>query len=172
MTETFLTRLFVVLRGTAFAAAFVTLWAWLAIAARHLDPRWPAALPEWLRIPGMVVAVASGALGGWCVALFVTRGRGTPAPFDPPRKFVAVGPYRYMRNPMYVGGFGVLLGAGLALRSPSIVALAAVFLALAHLLVVLYEERDLSARFGLSYRNYRSLVHRWLPSFPSPRHTE
>ncbi len=117
-----------VVRGAAFATAFVALWAWLAIAARHLDPRWPATPPEWLRIPGMLVAVASAALGGWCVALFVTRGRGTPAPFDPPSKFVAVGPYRYMRNPMYLGGFGVLLGAGLVLRSPSIVALASVFL--------------------------------------------
>ena len=39
----------------------------------------------------------------WCIGTFVTKGQGTPAPFDPPREFVASGPYRYVRNPMYIG---------------------------------------------------------------------
>jgi protein-S-isoprenylcysteine O-methyltransferase Ste14 len=163
MADSTLTRLFVVIRGAFFATAFVALWGWLAIAARRLDRRWPVTPPEWLRIPGMLVAVAGAALAAWCVALFVTRGRGTPAPFDPPLEFVAVGPYRFVRNPMYLGGFGLLLGAGLVLSSPSIIALAFVFLLLAHLLVVLYEEHALAARFGDSYGRYRSRVRRWLP---------
>ena len=169
MTDSVLTRLFVALRGVTFAAAFVALWASLAVAARRMDPRWQAALPAWLQVPGLVVAVAGAALCAWCVALFVTRGRGTPAPFDPPLEFVAVGPYRWVRNPMYLGGFGVLLGAGLVLRSPSIVALAGAFLLLFHLFVVLYEEHALAARFGDPYQRYRAQVHRWLPSRPSRR---
>ena len=90
----------------------------------------------------------------------------TPAPFDAPREFVAAGPYRYVRNPMYIGGFGVLLGAGLALQSPAIVGLAVLFLLLVHLLVLLYEEPVLDGRFGDPYRRYKSSVHRWLPRSP------
>jgi len=167
MTDSTFNRLFVVLRGVVVATAFVALWTWLAVAARRMDPRWHVVLPEWLQVPGIVVAIAGALLGGWCVALFVTRGRGTPAPFDPPLEFVATGPYRFVRNPMYIGGFGVLLGVGLVLRSPSIVALAGAFLLLFHLFVVLYEEHALAARFGEPYRRYRAQVHRWLPSRPS-----
>jgi protein-S-isoprenylcysteine O-methyltransferase Ste14 len=76
---------------------------------------------------------------------------------------VAAGPYRYVRNPMYVGAFGILVGAGLIIQSPSVIGLAILFLVLTHLLVVLYEEPSLTRRFGETYRRYKSAVHRWLP---------
>ena len=59
----------------------------------------------------------------WSFWNFLMQGRGTPAPFDPPREFVASGPYRYVRNPMYLGAIGVLLGAALMVGSASIVAM-------------------------------------------------
>jgi protein-S-isoprenylcysteine O-methyltransferase Ste14 len=62
---------------------------------------------------------------------------------------------------MYLGGFAVLVGAGLMLSSPSIVLLAFGFLLLAHAFVVLYEEPNLTASFGEGYRRYRSTVPRW-----------
>ena len=96
-----------------------------------------------------------------CIATFVTRGRGTPAPFDAPRALVAVGPYRYVRNPMYVGAAALLLGAGLVVGSPSIALLSVAFLAIAHVLVVVYEEPALAETFGDSYAAYRASVHRW-----------
>jgi protein-S-isoprenylcysteine O-methyltransferase Ste14 len=100
-----------------------------------------------------------------CVALFVLRGRGTPAPFDPPREFVATGPYRLVRNPMYVGGMAVLLGWGLILLSPSIVLLAVGFMLLAHVFVVFYEEPALEKSFDASYLEYKRSVGRWLPKW-------
>ena len=99
----------------------------------------------------MVVGLAGALMTAWCIGTFVGKGQGTPAPFDPPREFVASGPYRYVRNPMYIGALGVILGAGLAAASPSIVALAGAFGLCAHLFVVLYEEPALEKRFGESY---------------------
>lgn len=157
-----LSRTFTILRGLLYSAAFVWLWTWLAMRVRSFDSRLLVTLPLSLRPIGLVLASAGALLAGTCIATFVTRGRGTPAPFDPPREFVASGPYRYVRNPMYVGATAVILGAGLALSSLSIVVLALVFVLIMHLVVVLYEEPALAARFGASYEHYRSSVHRWL----------
>jgi protein-S-isoprenylcysteine O-methyltransferase Ste14 len=159
-------RMFVVLRAVLYTAGFVLLWAWLANSVRPLDARLPFSIPVWIRPLGWALGLAGALLAAWCVGTFVAKGRGTPAPFDPPRELAAVGPYRYVRNPMYIGGFAVILGAGLALRSPAIVGLSALFLLLTHLLVLLYEEPVLSGRFGASYLNYKSSVHRWLPRPP------
>lgn len=148
------------------AALFVTLWVWLASRVRHLDPV-IGVPPEWLRPLGWLLGAAGATIGLACVFLFVTAGRGTPAPFDPPRVFVATGPYRYVRNPMYVGAVLALVGGGLVVQSVSILALAAVFWALSHLMVVFYEEPALERRFGDSFVRYRSRVHRWLPGMPS-----
>ena len=150
------------MRGLVWSAAFVWLWSWLAIVARRYDASLPVILPAWLRPLGFVVAGAGLLLAGACIATFVTRGRGTPAPFDPPREFVASGPYRYVRNPMYVGAAAAILGGGLAVSSPAIVLLAFAFLLTMHLFVVIYEERSLRDRFGASYQQYTSSVHRWM----------
>jgi protein-S-isoprenylcysteine O-methyltransferase Ste14 len=157
-----LSKSFTILRGLVYSAAFVWLWSWLAIQSRSLDPQLPVSLPIWLRPFGFELAAAGTLLAGICIATFVTTGRGTPAPFDPPREFVASGPYRCVRNPMYIGGAAVLLGAGLAVSSLSIVLLAVAFLPTMHLLVVVYEEPALAAKFGVSYQRYCSSVHRWL----------
>lgn len=161
-----LSRSFIILRGVIYAAAFVWLWTWLAVSARSLDPGPPISLPLWLRPIGFVMASAGALLASVCIATFLIKGRGTPAPFDPPREFVATGPYCYVRNPMYVGATAVLLGAGLVVSSPSIVILAFGFLLLMHLFVVLHEEPALTARFGTSYQQYQSAVHRWLVRKP------
>lgn len=155
----------VILRAAFWASAFVLLWAWLAVSVRPLDAGLPFTLPGWARPLGWVLALLGALLTLWCIVTFVARGRGTPAPFDPPQEFVAAGPYRYVRNPMYIGGFGVLLGAGLILGSPSIVGLAFLFLLLTHLLVLLYEEPALTRRFDGPYLHYKSSVRRWLPGF-------
>lgn len=157
-----LSRAFTILRGVVYSAAFCWLWAYLAILVRPLDAELPVSLHAWLRPIGWVLAGAGALLAGTCIATFVTRGRGTPAPFDPPREFVVTGPYRYVRNPMYVGGAAVMLGAGLVVSSPSIVLLALGFLLLMHLFVVLYEEPALTDKFGPSYQQYKASVHRWL----------
>lgn len=160
-----MSKILLVLRAAFYATAFVLLWGWLAVSVQPLDARLSLTLPAWIRPLGWALGLLGAFLTLWCVVTFVTRGRGTPAPFDPPREFVAAGPYRYVRNPMYIGGFGVLLGAGLVLGSPSITGLALLFLLLAHLFVLLYEEPSLDRRFGDSYLHYKSSIHRWLPGF-------
>ena len=158
--------LFVAVRALLWASGFVALWTWLALQVRALDVAAGRYLPFVGVFPGLALALLGAALVLACIVTFVVRGRGTPAPFDPPREFVASGPYRLVRNPMYVGAFAVLAGAGLAFRSPSIVALAAVAVVLAHLVVVLVEEPGLERRFGESYRAYKESVSRWIPRLP------
>lgn len=156
----------VILRGALMATLFVALWVWLASLVRRFDAAFGFTLPAGLRPVGWLLVATGLAIGASCVVLFLTRGRGTPAPFDPPQVFVASGPYRYVRNPMYVGAVLALTGGGLAFRSPAILALAALFWLLAHLMVVLVEEPGLAARFGDSFAAYRRRVRRWLPGPP------
>ncbi len=162
-----LSRGFTIVRGVVYAAGFVWLWTWLALVARTFDVKFPGPLPLWLRPVGYAIGFSGALLAGTCIATFVTRGRGTPAPFDPPREFVASGPYRYVRNPMYIGAAAVILGAGLIVSSPSIVLLAFAFLLITHIIVVGYEEPALSGKFGSNYLHYKSSVHRWIIRKPN-----
>ncbi len=159
-------RAFLALRAALYATCFVVLWGWLAVTVQPLDGYLGGALPRWWRPVGALFALPGGALALSCIWMFVRAGRGTPAPFDAPRSFVAAGPYRWVRNPMYVGAFGLLAGAGLWFRSPAVVLLAGVGVLLAHLFVVAYEEPTLGRRFGRTYDDYRSRVNRWIPRPP------
>jgi len=115
----------------------------------------------------LVLVVLGGALAIWCILTFAVVGKGTPAPFDPPRKLVAAGPYRLIRNPMYVGAGTALTGAALFYQSAALVAFAAGFLVMTHLFVVFYEEPTLERTFGARYADYRNAVPRWVPKWRS-----
>ncbi len=138
-------------------------FGWIALGVRAYDQTLGIALPEWTRAIGIIFMIVGSVLVLICVGIFVARGRGTPAIFDPPREFVALGPYKYVRNPMYVGGFILLLGFGLYHHSVSILALALLLAFLFHLFVLWVEEPGLEQRFGSSYRDYKNSVNRWLP---------
>ena len=153
-------------RSFLWAALFVALWWWLASLARGLDGSLGGPLPVWTRAFAIELIGAGAILAFLCVISFGLYGRGTPAPFDPPREFVARGPYQFVRNPMYIGAAATLIGAGLWLRSPGILALAAAGLVMAHLFVVFVEEPSLEKRFADSYRAYKSSVRRWIPRRP------
>ena len=112
-----LIRAFAAVRGLLYATGFVALWWWVVASVRPLDSRFTLELPAWLRVPGLILAALGVVLALSCIAAFALVGKGTPAPFDPPREFVAVGPYRWVRNPMYLGAVAVICGAGLYLRS-------------------------------------------------------
>src|SRR5215467_529131 len=99
----------------------------------------------------------------WCVRDFYRIGQGTLAPWDPPRKLVVLGLYRFVRNPMYIGVLGCVAGWSLIAGSP-VLALYTVALATAfHLRVIFYEEPTLERQFGNDWKQYRAAVHRWLP---------
>ena len=160
-----MTQLFAAARALAYMTGFVLVWGWLALQVRSIDSAW--ALPGGTRAVGTALMVLGGVLVLCCAAWFVVVGRGTPAPFDAPRAFVPGGPYRWVRNPMYLGALLVLIGFGLWHTSLSMVLLAVPAAALAHLFVVFYEEPTLRRRFGPPYVAYVALVNRWVPRRPN-----
>jgi protein-S-isoprenylcysteine O-methyltransferase Ste14 len=115
------------------------------------------------QIAGVVVGASGAVLALWCIATFVVIGRGTPAPFDPPRRLVVVGPYRWVRNPMYIGAALALAGAALFYESWALLGYCAGFLFVMYLFVVVHEEPALRATFGDVYVRYCERVGRWLP---------
>ena len=138
---------------------------WLAAAWAPWDTRWQSGdALAWLgRGAGAASFVAGFALFAWCVTLFARVGEGTLAPWDPTRRLVAVGPYRYVRNPMIAGVAAMLAGEALLLGSRVLAAWCVAFVAFNHAYFVLSEEPGLERRFGESYRRYRAAVPRWLP---------
>ena len=109
------------------------------------------------------VTVAGGALYLACVWAFAVIGRGTPGPWDPPRHVVAVGPYRWVRNPIYVSALLVVLGEAWLFVSRSLLIYASVMAIVFHLFVVGYEEPALRRAFGQTYVQYTGRVRRWFP---------
>lgn len=151
------------LRSTLYACGFILFFAWIALEVRSFDSNFRFTLPAATVALGVFLMVVGGAVAVSCIATFVVQGRGTPALFDPPRRFVAIGPYRYVRNPMYIGGFVLLLGLAFDLRSISIFLMTVVLVPIVHLLVVLHEEPTLKRKFDGPYENYLATVARWLP---------
>jgi protein-S-isoprenylcysteine O-methyltransferase Ste14 len=122
----------------------------------------PAAIGVW-QVTGALLTVSGAALALTCILTFVFVGKGTPAPFDPPRRLVVRGPYRLIRNPMYLSAGLALAGAGLFYQSIPLLGYAGLFLFIAHLFVVLYEEPTLRRAFDKEYETYCRQVGRWWP---------
>jgi protein-S-isoprenylcysteine O-methyltransferase Ste14 len=152
------------MRAVTYAALFVGL-VLVFLPARVLS--WsgvtrPAAIAA-PQVVGMVVGAVGAALALWCVLTFAFVGKGTPAPFDPPRQLVVRGPYRCVRNPMYVGAGLALIGAVLYYESAALLGFAGIFFLATHLFVVWYEEGTLRRMFGEEYDTYCRRVRRWWP---------
>jgi protein-S-isoprenylcysteine O-methyltransferase Ste14 len=118
-----------------------------------------------------VLLIVAGA-GALCVGLalfvaslrrFASQGQGTLAPWDPPRRLVVRGPYRYVRNPMIASVNFIVFGEALVLRSWPHALWALAFLAMNLGWIPLYEEPQLERRFGDDYRAYRRNVPRFFP---------
>jgi protein-S-isoprenylcysteine O-methyltransferase Ste14 len=155
----------VFIKSAIFAIGFLGGWGFIALVLRKLDTFISFKLPRELEPIAILLMIAGVSLAFLCVYLFAVRGEGTPAPFDPPVKFVAIGPYRYTRNPMYIGGLSLLTGFALFLNSPTVLLLVPILALAFHLFVVYYEEPNLERRFGESYLKYKAEVGRWLPRF-------
>jgi protein-S-isoprenylcysteine O-methyltransferase Ste14 len=119
-----------------------------------------------VQIVGLQAVGAGIALFVWSLRRFATDGRGTLAPWDPPKMLVVRGPYQYVRNPMISGVMFVLVGEALVLLSWPHAAWAAMFVVLNLVHIPLIEEPRLLRRFGPGYEVYRQAVPRF---FPRPR---
>jgi len=97
------------------------------------------------------------------IRLFWDVGKGTLAPWAPPKKLVVSGPYRYVRNPMISGVLLVLLGESVVFGSVAIFIWAILFFIINHFYFIFSEEPGLVRRFGEEYLRYRENVPRWLP---------
>jgi protein-S-isoprenylcysteine O-methyltransferase Ste14 len=104
----------------------------------------------------------------WVSVAFVRIGQGTPIPIEPPTRLVIVGPYRYLRNPMYTGALLMVLAEALYFGSWWIVLYAAGLWAILHAFLVLLEEPQLQRRFGSEYENYLKTAPRWIPRLSKP----
>ena len=160
------------LRAVLGSAAFVLFGGPTIVAGLvpWLLTRWDADDPSTVsQVLGIALLVLGGALVLETTARFALQGRGTPAPFAAPERFVARGSYRVVRNPMYVGVLALIVGQALLLGREVLLLWAATAALMFHLFVVLHEERELSRRFGAEYDAYRKRVGRWLPTTSSAR---
>ena len=122
-----------------------------------------------MQILAVTVAVLGLSLALWSVLVFAVVGRGTPFPFDPPRRLVVRGPYRFVRNPMAIGVGSALTGAALFYESWGLAAFVGMFFLIIHLFVVLYEEPTLRRMFGDEYAAYCDAVRCWWPRWKAYR---
>ena len=116
-----------------------------------------------LQVAGVALLLVGLALFASSLRRFAVDGRGTLAPWDPPRKLVVRGPYRYVRNPMISGVVFVLFGEALVLGSVPHLWWAVIFLAINAVYIPLLEEPMLVARFAASYDEYKRNVPRLMP---------
>jgi len=129
---------------------------WLMRGEQTMQGGWPG-------VVGAVLFAGGASLYLWCAWNFALRGRGTPAPVDPPRVLVITGPYRYVRNPMYLGVLAMVVGEAAMHRTGVLLGYAGALLLTFHLFVTTYEEPALRKKFGAAHDRYCASVPRWLP---------
>ena len=130
----------------------------------EFGPPWPAS--GLLAVIGVVITIAGAAVLVNAFVRFAREGRGTPAPVAPTEELVITGPYRWVRNPMYLAVVAVIIGQALLLRQASLLIYGAVVAAAFVAFVKLYEERVLAERYGDAYRSYQATVSGWIPRPP------
>jgi protein-S-isoprenylcysteine O-methyltransferase Ste14 len=166
-------RLFAVIRTAIIAPLFVSVWTWFV-------PLWFGGGKHAFEHPrplGWIVVALGVMVLLACAWNFAWRGLGTPAPFDPPRQLVVSGPYRYVRNPMYLGLLLTLVGEAAVFPNiaSGLVIEAALFWIAASLFVIAGEEPILRRMFGADYEQYVQRVRRWIPRLRpwyAPAHLE
>lgn len=121
-------------------------------------PDWGEHLINWIGVAPLATGVV---LLLWCVVEFYVEGRGTLAPWTPPRELVVTGLYRYSRNPMYVAVVLILAGWAILFRSWPMAVYAVAVAAAFHLRVLVHEEPWLARSFGDRWDAYRARVPRW-----------
>ena len=135
----------------------------LAIERWGVRLRWS----EWigsrgpLSVVGWLLIVAGLGIGAWAITTFL-RARTTVLPNRPSNALVTAGPYRFSRNPMYVGLTTLYVGLALLFDLVWPVLLLPLAIAGLRYLVIRREEHALGLAFGKEYARYRARVRRWV----------
>ncbi|MFK3677269.1 methyltransferase family protein [Microbacterium sp. NPDC090218] len=153
------------LQTLVFSAVFLVALPAVILA---LELRWGLHVdfPPAVRIGGAAVFVASFFLSTWSSLAMSLQGAGTPLPSSMPRRLVITGPYRFVRNPMAIGGIAQGVAIGLMAGSWLVVVYALSGSLVWNALVRPLEEADLEERFGSGFRAYRARVACWIPRRP------
>ena len=133
---------------------------YIPLALLREGPRMQTGLFTYLAFP---LWIMGGLILLWSFWNFLAQGRGTPAPIDPPKELVAVGFYRYVRNPMYVAVLAVIIGHFLWFGYWNLLIYAVIVFVAFHAFVTYYEEPNLKRKFGAAYEAYLKKVPRWIP---------
>lgn len=136
---------------------------WIARAYGVVPAQGSSSAEIAVQLLGLIVFAAGLVLFAASLQRFATEGKGTLAPWDPPRELVVRGPYRYVRNPMISGVIFILAGEALTLRSLPHGVWAAAFVIINAIFIPLLEEPQLEQRFGTPYREYCRHVRRFFP---------
>jgi protein-S-isoprenylcysteine O-methyltransferase Ste14 len=125
--------------------------------------RWPVAIlfPRPWSFLG-AIAVLAGLLVGFAGLVQFRRANTNILPFREADALVTTGPFRYTRNPMYLGLALVLLGAWVLMGALSPIVGVAIFVVVADRWYIRFEERMLHQKFAADFTAYRSKVRRWL----------
>ncbi len=129
--------------------------------------RWQPGTSQWpvvVRVVGVVLIAVGGIVVAWAFTQFAAEGAGVPIPGEPNSQRLTVGgPYRYVRNPLYVASVVAISGQALLLSRPVLLIYAAAFLAITFFLVHWIEDPALARRFGRQFEDYRDQVPGWWP---------
>lgn len=114
-------------------------------------------------IIGGVMTAISLALLIDCFRRFAIEGKGTPAPLAPTEELVISGPYRHVRNPMYLAVTGLIFGQALLFGNAALIAYGVAIWIAFDLFVITHEEPRLRREFSEAYEAYSKAVPRWIP---------
>lgn len=159
--NTILKNIFLSLLGlvfTWFVAFLLPLWI-----VASLSELFPLEIGG-LRFIGWIPIVLGASAFLWCYWTFISIGKGTPWPFDPPKNLVTTGLYGYVRNPMEGSYLLILLGEVLLYESSALIFYLLFNFLYLHIRQIVVQEPRLRRRFGESYEHYCKSVPRWIPS--------
>lgn len=142
--------------------SFILPIAVLIIVPFSIEKNW-AIVFRWNLILGMILMLTGLTIMWFTISSFIRIGKGTLAPWSPTKKLVIVGLYRYVRNPMILGVFTVLLGETTCFWSGALLKWSATFFIINTIYFIMYEEPCLAERFGGEYLTYKKNVSRWVP---------
>ena len=144
-----------ILPPRVFQIAIVTI-----VAIHFLCPVWYMYCSLW-RFVGLIPIVFGAYLNIYSDWL-IKKHNTTIKPFEKPKSLIEEGPFRYSRNPIYMGMVLIILGGSLLSGSVLSLIVPIVFALILHFKYIIVEEDILANQFGINYKNYKSKVHCWI----------